>query len=50
VKDSAELITKVKATKVGDKVTLGIIRDGKRTDITVTVGDKNQLNQQQPQQ
>jgi S1-C subfamily serine protease len=50
VKNSAELITKVKATKVGDKVALGIIRDGKRTDITVTVGDKNQLNQQQPQQ
>jgi serine protease Do len=50
VKNSAELIAKVKTTKVGDKVTLGIIRDGKRSDIAVTVGDKNQLNQQQPQQ
>jgi serine protease Do len=50
VKNSAELVAKVKATKVGDKVTLGIIRDGKRTDIVVTVGDKNQLNQTAPAQ
>ncbi|MGG1552010.1 S1C family serine protease [Paenibacillus ferrarius] len=43
VKNSQELITKVQATKVGDKVTLGVIRDGKRMDVTVTVGDKNTL-------
>ncbi|KRE83868.1 peptidase A2 [Paenibacillus sp. Soil766] len=43
IKNSQELITKVQATKVGDKVTLGIIRDGKRTEVPVTVGDKNTL-------
>lgn len=49
VKNSAELITKVKATKVGDKVKLGVIRDGNRMDITVTIGDKNTLTDQQQQ-
>jgi serine protease Do len=43
IKNSQELITKVQSTKVGDKVTLGIIRDGKRTEVPVTVGDKNTL-------
>jgi serine protease Do len=43
VKNSQELITKVQATKVGDKVTLGLIRDGKRMDVPITVGDKNTL-------
>lgn len=43
IKNSQELITKVQATKVGDKVTLGIIRDGKKTEVPVTVGDKNTL-------
>ncbi|CAN7696270.1 trypsin-like peptidase domain-containing protein [Paenibacillus sp. LjRoot153] len=43
IKNSQELITKVQGTKVGDKVTLGIIRDGKRTEVPVTVGDKNTL-------
>lgn len=41
VKNSQELISKVQASKVGDKVTLGVIRDGKRTEISVEVGDKN---------
>ncbi|MFC5449504.1 S1C family serine protease [Paenibacillus aestuarii] len=45
VKNSQELITKVQAAKVGDKVTLGVIRDGKRTEIPVTVGDKNTLTE-----
>ncbi|MFD0697513.1 S1C family serine protease [Paenibacillus sp. GCM10027628] len=44
VKNSQELITKVQAAKVGDKVTLGIIRDGKRVEVPVTVGDKNTLS------
>ncbi|UJF34548.1 S1C family serine protease [Paenibacillus hexagrammi] len=43
IKNSQELITKVQASKVGDKVTLGVIRDGKRMEIAVTVGDKNTL-------
>ncbi|MNI39766.1 putative serine protease HhoB precursor [compost metagenome] len=47
VKSSQDLITKVQGTKVGDKIVLGVFRDGKRMDITVTIGDKNaflQLN------
>ncbi|GFZ81989.1 hypothetical protein GCM10008018_29640 [Paenibacillus marchantiophytorum] len=45
VKNSQELITKVQGTKVGDKVTLGLIRDGKRMEVPVTVGDKNTLKE-----
>ncbi|MBO9605556.1 MAG: trypsin-like peptidase domain-containing protein [Paenibacillaceae bacterium] len=41
VKNSTELQTKVRALKVGDKATLGIVRDGKKMDITVTIGDQN---------
>jgi S1-C subfamily serine protease len=41
VKTSAELITKIQSFKVGDKVTLNIIRDGKKMDVGVTIGDKN---------
>jgi serine protease Do len=47
VKNSQELITKVQASKVGDKLTVGVIRDGKRMDITVEVGDKNTFGQQE---
>ncbi|MDQ0890572.1 serine protease Do [Paenibacillus sp. V4I9] len=43
VKNSQELITKVQALKVGDKVTLGLIRDGKRMEVPITIGDKNAL-------
>jgi S1-C subfamily serine protease len=43
VANTQELITKIQATKVGDKVKLGVIRDGNRTDITVQVGDKNSV-------
>jgi serine protease Do len=49
VKNSEELVAKVKTTKVGDKITLSVIRDGKQSDISVQVGDKNLLNQQQQQ-
>lgn len=41
VKTSDELVTAVKKLKVGDKATLGITRDGKKTTIDVTVGDRN---------
>jgi serine protease Do len=41
IKTNEELITKIKALKVGDIVTLNIIRDGKKIDVKVTVGDKN---------
>jgi serine protease Do len=41
IKNTDELTTKIKAAKVGDKVTLGVIRDGKKSDMTVIVGDRN---------
>jgi serine protease Do len=41
IKTNEELITKIKTLKVGDTVTLNIIRDGKKIDVKVTVGDKN---------
>jgi serine protease Do len=53
IKTNEELITKIKALKVGDTVTLNIIRDGKKMDVKVTVGDKNNdasAQQQQQQQ
>ncbi|QGQ95256.1 PDZ domain-containing protein [Paenibacillus psychroresistens] len=54
IKKSGELITKIQALKVADKVTLNISRDGKKMDVSVTIGDKNKdaaiIQQQQQQQ
>lgn len=54
VKTRDELIAKIKTFKVNDKVTLNIVRDGKKMDVVVTIGDKNTdasaLKQQQQQQ
>lgn len=51
VKNSSELSEKIRAKKVGEKVTLNIVRDGKKMDIEVTVGDRNaDLAQQQKKQ
>jgi S1-C subfamily serine protease len=36
-----EVTKKVQALKVGDKVTLTVIRNGKPLELTVTVGDRN---------
>jgi S1-C subfamily serine protease len=41
IKNSKELSDKIKTLKVGDKATLGIMRDGKKLDIEVVIGDKN---------
>ncbi|MBP1993462.1 S1C family serine protease [Paenibacillus eucommiae] len=41
VKSREELIVKIQATKVGDKASLGVIRDGSRIEISVEVGDRN---------
>jgi S1-C subfamily serine protease len=41
VANSQELSDKVKALKVGDKATFTIVRNGKQTEISVTIGDKN---------
>ncbi|WP_248930269.1 trypsin-like peptidase domain-containing protein [Paenibacillus hamazuiensis] len=45
VKTSKELVDKVKTFKVGDKVTLNIMRDGKKIPIEVTIADKNEQQQ-----
>lgn len=53
-KTSTDLIEAIKKKNVGDKVTLNVIRGGKKVDISVEIGDKNafedQLEQQQQQQ
>jgi serine protease Do len=52
IKKNDELIAKIQTFKVGDKVTLNIFRDGKKMDVSVTIGDKNTdaaLLQQQQQ-
>lgn len=36
-----ELIKSIQGKKVGDKITLNIIRDGKKMDLPVTIGNKN---------
>ncbi|MCS7462759.1 trypsin-like peptidase domain-containing protein [Paenibacillus doosanensis] len=41
VKTSQEVVDKIKALKVNDQATLGVMRDGKKESITVTIGDRN---------
>ncbi|TBL70056.1 trypsin-like peptidase domain-containing protein [Paenibacillus thalictri] len=41
IKNSKEVVDKVKTLKVGDKATFGIMRDGKKSDFAVVIGDKN---------
>lgn len=41
VKSSAEVSDAIKKMKVGDKATLGIMRDGKKQPIEVTIGNRN---------
>jgi serine protease Do len=41
VANSTEVTTKIKALKAGDKVSLKIVRDGKKMDTFVIIGDRN---------
>ncbi|SDC01851.1 serine protease, S1-C subfamily, contains C-terminal PDZ domain [Paenibacillus sp. UNCCL117] len=41
VKTPAEVSETIKKMKVGDKVTIGIMRDGKKQSIEVTIGNRN---------
>ncbi|WP_442601572.1 S1C family serine protease [Paenibacillus sp. KN14-4R] len=41
IKNSAELQTKIKSFKVGEKITLGLMRDGKKIDVSIEIGDRN---------
>lgn len=43
-KTKEELIAQIQKSKVGDTLTLNIIRSGKQKEIAVTVGDKNKFN------
>ncbi|GIP05064.1 peptidase S1 [Paenibacillus lautus] len=47
-----DLIELIQSKKVGDKITLNVVRNGKNMDLALTIGDKNDfdLTQQQQQQ
>lgn len=49
---SQDLIELIQSKKVGDKITLNVVRNGKNIDLPLTIGDKNDfdLTQQQQQQ
>lgn len=42
-KDNTTLIAAIQKKSVGDKVTLNVIRNGQKIDLTVEIGDKNQF-------
>lgn len=42
-KDNTSLIAAIQKKSVGDKVTLNVIRNGQKIDLTVEIGDKNQF-------
>ncbi|RUS45539.1 S1C family serine protease [Cohnella sp. AR92] len=46
-KNTEELIAAIQKKNVGDKITLNVIRAGKKIDISVEIGDKNEFEQQQ---
>lgn len=46
IKNAKELQELVKKYKVGDEVTVGVMRDGSRMEIKVIVGDRNEYEQQ----
>ncbi|MDF2959798.1 MAG: HtrA2 peptidase [Paenibacillus sp.] len=41
VKNSKELVDKIKTLKVNDQAALSVMRDGKKESIAVTIGDRN---------
>ena len=45
---SDDLVNAVAETPVGSKATLGVIRDSKRTDLSVTIGDRAQIYAENP--
>ncbi|WP_245946813.1 S1C family serine protease [Paenibacillus cellulosilyticus] len=47
---SDKLVEVIQSHAVGDKVVLNVIRDGKKIELTVTIGDKNQFSTEQQQQ
>lgn len=49
---SKDLTEFIQSKKVGDKITLNVVRNGKKIDLPLTIGDRNKfdLSQQQQQQ
>ncbi|PZT53364.1 S1C family serine protease [Paenibacillus silvae] len=47
---SQDLIDFIKTQKVGGEVTLNVVRDGKKIDVKVKIGNKNDFNTEQTQQ
>lgn len=45
---SDDLVNAVAETQVGSKATLGLVRDGKRTDVPVMIGDRAQIYADNP--
>src|SRR5215470_4225993 len=43
VKDGADLVNKISDTAVGEKVKLTVLRDKKKMDFTVTIGDRQEV-------
>ncbi|MWV44138.1 PDZ domain-containing protein [Paenibacillus sp. HJL G12] len=43
-KTNSDLVAFIQKQKVGSKVTLNVVRNGKKMDLEVTVGDKNKYN------
>ncbi|MFD1956132.1 S1C family serine protease [Paenibacillus thailandensis] len=41
---TSDLITEIQKHKVGDTITLNILRNGNKTDLKVEIGDKNKFN------
>lgn len=50
LKTKEELIQKIQTKKPGDKATFGVIRDGKKLDLEIVIGDKNEYMQKQQNQ
>ncbi|QUL56607.1 trypsin-like peptidase domain-containing protein [Paenibacillus tritici] len=46
---SQDLITYIQTLKVGDQVTLNVVRDGKKLELPVTIGNKNDFDTTQNQ-
>lgn len=49
-KDNSELVAAIQKKNIGDKVTLNVIRNDQKIDVVVTIGNKNDFEEQQQQQ
>ncbi|MGM1048570.1 MAG: S1C family serine protease [Bacillota bacterium] len=47
---SQDLIEFIQSKKVGDKITLNVVRNGKKLDLPLTIGDRNEFETSQQQQ